>query len=746
MKENDDALSDFENFDYSKVCFLSSFPPRECGIATFTKDLTSAMDKKFNPRLKSQIIALNENVSFYNYGDKVIMQINKDDIEDFINTAKRINNSKKIKLVCIQHEFGLFGGEYGNYIVPFLETIKKPVVVAFHSVLPNPTEVRRKVVRFIAFKSAAIIVMAKRAIKILKEDYGVREDKIHVIMHGVPNVPLCDSPAIKKRLRINPEKIVLSSFGLLNRGKGIEHVIGALPKLVKKYPNILYLVIGETHPVVRKKEGEKYRNELIQKVEELGLKNNVKFYNKYLTLREIKDYLLATDVYICPNLDKNQIVSGTLSYALGCGKAVVSTRTAYSEEVLADKRGVLVDFENPNSFVKAVGQIISDKEFRKKLESDAYAFSRPMIWPNVASAYLSIFNKIVKLVEEPVDKCPSIKLNHLRALTDNFGCIQFAKLSIPDKTSGYTVDDNSRALIAAVLHNSLFKSKTSLKLAQIYLNFLSHAQEENGDFKNFIEGTDAKSEDGFGRVIWSLGYAINKCSNAAIVKKAKTVFDKASPLISRLNHPRAKSFSIIGLYHYYKKKPDKKKLLQIRELADYLIELYEEESEGEWDWFESCLTYSNSKLPECLFLAYELTNDERYLQVAKKTLRFLTKVMFVNGTLELIGQDGWYPKGGKKAFRDQQPIDASSMVQTYLTAYNITKNKEYYRRAVLSFNWFLGKNHIKQMIYDERSGGCYDGYDGLSQDSINLNQGAESTISYLLARLSLEELKKRKII
>ncbi len=727
----------------SKICFLSNFPPKECGIATFTKDLVYAMNKKYNPLLKSKVIALNENESFYNYDNRVIMQVNKDDIEDYITTAKKINDSKDIKLVCIQHEFGLFGGEHGSHLIYFLEKIEKPVITTFHSILPSPDEKRKNIVKSIASRSAAIIVMANTAVDILNKDYNIERSKIHVVYHGIPNVAFYPSNLFKKKLKLN-NRTVLSTFGLLSRGKGIEYMIQALPKLVEKYPDILYLIIGETHPVIRKEEGEKYRNELIKLVNKLGLKNNVKFYNKYLTLQEIIYHLLATDIYICTNLDKNQIVSGTLSYALGCGKAIISTPSTYAKEILAGEKGILTEFENPKSFTKAIDKILSDKELKEKFERKTYSFSRQMTWQNIASRYLNVFNKVVQLREETTKKYPIIKLNHLRNLTDNFACIQFSKNTIPDKTSGYTLDDNSRALIAVILHNSLFNSKHPLNLAKIYLNFIEYAQEKNGNFKNNFNNEEeilnSHSEDAFGRAIWALGYTLNKTNNKEIRKKAKKIFEKSYEKIDTIISPRSKAFSILGLYYYHKKYENEKNILKIKKLADSLLESYKKESADDWQWFERYLTYSNSKLPEALFLAYEITNNKKYLEIAEKTLHFLSDIVFIDDELLPIGQNGWFNKNGKRALFDQQPIDVSSMVQTYLIAYLLTQDKHYYEKAVLSFNWFLGRNYLKQMVYNETTGGCYD---GLSKENINTNQGAESTISYLIARLMLEEIKKK---
>ena len=731
----------------SKICFLSTYPPKECGIATFTQDLSAAMNLKFNPRLKSQIIALNDDASFYNYNKNVVMEINKDDIDDYINKAKEINQSKDIKLICIQHEFGIFGGEGGNHLIPFLELIEKPVVVTFHSVLPNPDKARKRIVKSLCEKSSAVVVMAKKAIEILKNDYKIKEDKLHFIPHGIPSVPFIPQETLKTKLHLN-NKIILSTFGLLSKGKGIEYMIRALPELVKKHPNILYLIIGETHPVVRKEEGEKYRKELMQEIEKLGLKNNVKFYNKYLTLQEIIDCLLATDIYVCTNLDKNQIVSGTLSYAMGCGRTIVSTPIEYAKEFLAKDRGVITEEKSPESYTQKIDEILSNPEFKRTIERNAYTYTRPMTWANVAINYLKVFNKALKLKDEIIDEFPEIKLDHIINMTNDFGMIQFANNTTPDITSGYTIDDNSRALIAAILHAKIFNSQESTNLAKTYLNFIEHCQDRNGNFQNNIENKneiiDSHSEDSLGRTIWALGYTINKSDNPEQIHKAETLLEKSLNTLGKITSPRAIAFSIIGLYHYNKKIPKDKTLTLIKTLANFLTKCYKRECSEDWCWFEEILSYSNSKLPEALYLAYETTKNKEYLEIAEKSLNFLTELIFIEDKLCLIGQNGWCKKNGKRAFFDQQPVDASSLVHTFLTAHAITNKQEYYEKAIISFNWFFGKNHLNQIVYDEETGGCFD---GLGEHSLNLNQGAESTLSYLTARLFIEEAKKfNKII
>ncbi|MCX6750733.1 MAG: hypothetical protein NTZ83_04705, partial [Candidatus Pacearchaeota archaeon] len=428
------------------------------------------------------------------------------------------------------------------------------------------------------------------------------------------------------------------------------------------------------------------------------------------------------------------------------GKAVVSTPNIYAEEVLSHDRGVLAEFQNPKSFAEGIDKLLSDTELKKRIEQNAYAFGRSMIWSNVASSYLHLFNKVVKLREETTEKYPKIKLNHLKNLTDDIGCIQFSKLSTPDSSSGYTVDDNARALIVSTIHDKLYNSEISKGLSETYLNFLESVHDEGGKFndmeyenKNLIP----TSEDAIGRSLWALGYFLNNSNNQELAEKAKRMFDKSHVLINNGSSPRAKAFSVIGLYHYYKKYNEEEILSKIKELVDTLVESYKKEATEEWGWFESYLTYSNSKIPEVLFLAYNLTKNPEYLEIAEKSLKFLTNLVFFKDELSPIGQNGWYSRNGIRSFFDQQPIDASSMVQTYLTAYAITNNENYYNNAVLAFNWFLGKNHLKQMIYNDVTGGCHD---GLSKSSINLNQGAESTIEYLISRLMLEEIKKEKPI
>lgn len=725
----------------NNILYISTFPPRECGIATFTKDLAGAMNKKFNPVAKSVIAAINnESTDLYHYKNQVIHQIAATNIEDYISLADKINESDQIKLVHIQHEFGIFGGEYGNHLIPFLQVVKKPVIMTFHSVLPEPSKKLKHIVQFLLENAEAVIVMNELSKNILQEQYQGKEAKIFVVPHGIPQVPFDNGSKAKQKLGLEG-KIILSTFGLLSCDKGIEYAIRSLPPIVKRFPDMLYLIIGITHPMVRKQEGEKYRNFLKQEVEKLGLKNNVKFYNKYLPLKELVSYLRATDIYLSPTINQEQSVSGTLSYALGCGRPVVSSCSSYAQNIVTPERGILVKPKNPKAITKAVLKLINQPKSRYRIARAAYTETRHMTWPNVARSHFELYQKYANLLRE--EKLPILTLKHLETLTDSFGVIQFAKNVKPDPSSGYCVDDNSRALIVAAKYWLRSRDKKILKLLQTYLHFLKFTQKSNGVFVNFVNDEKIPQntkliEDSQGRAIWSLGYLLSQNNIPNHIKnQAEIIFKKALPTIKSIKSPRSLAFTIAGLYFYNQVKSKSKYKNTLKKLADSLINNFQKAASKDWLWFENSLTYSNSKIPEALFYAYLATGQKKYLEVAENALHFLINITFDKQYFSPIGQNGWYLKNGKRSFFDQQPEDASSMVQTLILSFQTTSKETYKKYAFQAFSWFLGKNYLNQTVYDEATGGCYD---GLGKQSLNINQGAESTISYLLARLALEDL------
>jgi len=724
------------------ILFVSSYPPRECGIATFTQDLTTAFDKKFNPVIKTKICALNEQAtSTYSYNDNVIYQIDAAELENYVSLAKKINSRPDIKLVNIQHEFGIFGGQRGHYLIPFVQTLEKPVVITFHSVIPKPDSYLKKIVKTLTAECQAAVVMNKLSQKILENSYDIPPYKIAYIPHGIPPVAYEPSKNFKKDLGFE-EKTILSTFGFIGKNKGIEYTIRALPKIISKFPNVLYLIMGTTHPGERESHGEKYRNFLNREIDRLGLKNHVKFYNKYVPLGEIINLLKASDIYISSALDKSQSVSGTLSYALGCGRTVISTATEYAKHLVNKKNGILVRFKNSRDIAAGVIRLISDEKTNKDLGARAYKDTRPMIWPNVAESYFKLYKKFAKLGTER-NKLPEINFNHLVKLTDDFSIIQHAKYSEPRKRFGYSLDDAARALIAGAMRYENHPSEELRRLMDIYLNFIKFAKRKNGAFANIVsynkrQRDETVKEDVQGRALWALGYVLSKDYLPRELRdRALKLFQSSVFLTRKIKAPRSMAFAMMGLYFYLKTFPGNKKLKKIfKTFSDRLAELYKTNDCTEWHWFENGLTYSNSRLPEALFYASTFLKNKKYLKIAKVSLNFLESVTFGSGYYMPIGQNGWYSRNQQRSYFDQQPEDTAAMVQTEILAYKITKDRKHLDKALKAFRWFLGENYLGLMVYDEVTGGCHD---GLEQYGLNLNQGAESTISYAMARLAFED-------
>jgi len=726
------------------VC-LATFPPRQCGIATFTADLTNAIDQMFGPSVKSKIIAMNlTEVSHFPYPNKVIFQISQPCEEDYVNAANKLNHLKEVKLVNIQHEFGIFGGEYGSHLLLLLKKLQKPVVTTFHTVLPALDEKMRYIVQAIMKYSKGIIVMTHASKEILKKDYGLDSDRIQVIPHGIHHVPYRTSEHTKSALGFSG-KLILSTFGLLNPSKGIEYVIEALPPVVKKFPNARFLIAGVTHPVVLEQEGETYRNFLTKKVHQLGLSNYVSFYNTYFNINKLLRFLEATDVYLSTSLNPNQAVSGTLSYALGSGRSVISTAFAQAKQDITSEVGILVDFKNPQAFTEAIIKLISNHELCLQMGKNAYFRTRHMTWENVAHSYMKYFSQFAPELTLGQRKLPPIKLEHLAKLTDNFGIIQFAKLTEPDLSSGYTLDDNARALIVVASHYKKFMTSSSLKLASIYLDFIYRVAKPNGYFDNYVNSNriidkqrniQENSEDPSARALYALALvSTTKQIPKSIRYQAHSLFEQSFQKNIAFSSPRAIAFYIKALNCLLSKWKEPKTLAVLRSCCEQLMTLYEKSHSPDWEWFEPYLTYSNALLPEALLLGYKITGERKYLEVSEKTLNFLIKHTFKDNMYIPIGQSGWFSKEGTRQYFDQQPEDTTATVKALNTMFQVTNKKHYKELTYKIFNWFLGNNVLGQVVYDRTTGGCYD---GIGKKFINLNQGAESTISYLSARLSFD--------
>ncbi|MDD4893737.1 MAG: glycosyltransferase [Candidatus Omnitrophica bacterium] len=733
-----------------KVIYVSTFPPRECGMATFTEDLTSAMDDLLLPAIESRVVAVNtDDISRCHYPRKVISEIGCSSHDEYIRIAETINAMNDVRLVNIQHEFGIFAGPLGSHIISFLEALKKPSIVTLHSILPSPDEKMYRVVHAIAEHASGLVAMTRHSKELLISAYGIDEEKISVIPHGIHAMPYTSSVKPKSFLGLK-KKVNLLTFGFLSRGKGLEYVIEALPEVVKAYPDLLYVILGVTHPNVLKEEGESYRNFLTQKVHDLKLTAHVNFYNEYVTLDELLQFLKAADIYISTSLNPNQAVSGTLSYALGTGRPVVSTCFAQAKELVTPEVGILVDFRNPSAYARALSVLLKDPVAREQLAKNAYFRTRNMAWENVALEYLKLFSKYSDAIAQSSEqkRFPRINLAHLFRLTDDFGIVQFAKLSLPDISSGYTLDDNARALIVACLCYEEYKHKEELlKRIELYLGFIEYVMGEDGRFCNYVRpdrkvdtvlNEKENLDDANGRAFWALSVcAVTDSLPQRILDKARDLIKRRLEQYHMFESPRSVAFHVKGFSLLLAKMrqwegPDVMQLIISH--CDRLVSLYRAVSSPQWQWFENYLTYSNAVLPEALILGHMHTGNSEYLDIGRKTFEFLISQTFVNRIYAPIGQDGWHHKTGERRYFDQQPEDVAAMTCALATAYAVLKDTKYNKLMHDVFNWFLGDNSLKQVVYDRATGGCYD---GVGEGYINLNQGAESTTSYLLARLTV---------
>ncbi|PIP26608.1 MAG: hypothetical protein COS71_02195 [Candidatus Moranbacteria bacterium CG06_land_8_20_14_3_00_40_12] len=729
------------------IVYLSTFPPRECGIATFTRDLVNAFDELFSPREKSKVVALDYNESTkLKYPKSVIMQICQTEKDDYVKIAQKLNNLPQVKLIFIQHEFGIHGGKNGSNLLYFLQEIKKPVIITLHTVVPPANqfyEGYKDVMRIIDDYVRLIVVMTETSKKILINNYFIHPDKIRVIPHGIHASQYQTVLKAKTALKLN-DQIVISTFGLLSGGKGIEYAIEAMPEIVKKFPSAVYHVFGVTHPVILKKEGEIYRNKLIEKVSKLGLDKNVTFHNKYSSTAEILQFLRATDIYLSLSLDPDQAVSGTFSYALGSGRPVISTAFAQAKEDITDEIGRLVEFRNPKAIAEAVINLLKDKNLRIEMGKLAYFRTRRMTWQNVALSYMREFISIIPEFRIQEKNLPKVKLNQFIRLTDNWGMFQFAKLTEPDPESGYTLDDNARALIAVTEYYKKYGGKISLKLAEIYLEFINHAFNHPG-YNNYINHDKSFNmehnlmedlNDAYARGIYSLAVVVASVHMPlALRNKAARIFKEKFDLKKSAHAPRSVAFYIKAASAWLNYEDNKKYKEVLVRYCGELIRLYKKNNRPDWQWFEDTLSYSNGIMPEALFLAYKLTGNQRYFNIAKTTLDFLISNSFDGDICVPVGQKGWFKRGEKKTIFDQQPEEVTALVLALKAAYETTGDEKYKQLMCNAFNWFLGNNVLGQVVYDHISGGCYD---GVGEKEINLNQGAESTISYLIARLAID--------
>jgi glycosyltransferase involved in cell wall biosynthesis len=732
-----------------KVAFISSYKPRRCGIATFTSDLIENVTAAAKTQFEPLVVAMRDDATL-RYNEPVKFEIRQDVKSDYICAADYINFSH-VDLVSVQHEFGLFGGEAGSYLDLLLTRLNAPIITTLHTVLDDPTPDYYQSMVDVCQSSYRVITMNERGIKMLKDIYGVPEKKIQLIAHGIPDLPFVDNNYYKHKFGMEGRRTLLT-FGLLNKNKGIEVMLKAMPEIVKAEPSALYVVLGMTHPSVLKHDGESYRFSLQRMVKDLGLTKHVIFHNRFVNDQELHNFLCAADVYITPYHNREQLTSGTLSFAVGTGKAVVSTPYWAAEELLADGRGTIVPFNDPKRTADAIINILKDDAVFYSLRRKAYDYGRSRIWPKIGQDYWKLFNAKtlpVRITEKPVEvatkttaemQFPEPSLTHIKRLTDDTGMYQHAQFTVPDRKFGYCTDDNARATIAMAKYYSQYPDPEALRLFQIYLSFVLYSQQEDGWVRNFMNFDrtwvkDVPHHDALGRTLWAFGTVIADPPSVSYLSLIKDAFDKTVIHVSK-EHPRSMAYAILGMSDYLKQFPgasDVKRYMAVA--ADQLVQQYEENRYPDWQWFEDILTYDNAVLPHALFIASQHLG-EKYLQVALKTSEFLLKNTYTSGHFSFVGCHGWYPRDGKRAQFDQQPVEAAGAVMMLHAAYEATKDKEFLKLQRKAFDWYLGANDLHTPVYNFKTKGCHD---GLTRNGINANQGAESTLSFTLALLTVVE-------
>ena len=738
-----------------KVSFISTYPPRKCGIATFCSDVLNSMRDLYSngqpgdDQSNFEVVALHDGKEKYDYSREVTFHIREQHRNDYQRAADFINHSP-VDAVSIQHEYGIFGGEDGNYINYLLSGLKKPAITTLHTVLENPSPGQRQTMMRICEQSVYVVVMAQAAVDILTRVYRIPDEKILLIPHGAPDVPFLDSSYYKDQFQAEGRKVLLT-FGLLSPSKGLEYAVEAMEKVADVHPDALYIILGATHPEVKRRHGEEYRYSLEKMVNDKGLDNNVAFYNQYVSLERLVQFLVATDVYLTPYLGRDQITSGTLAYALACGKAIVSTPYIYAEELLAEDRGRLVPFKDSEAMADTIINLLSDESLRNRLRKNSYQFGRQMVWKEVARSYAAAveqarfnYSEMFAQSTQSADVTeraiiPDINLKHLRTMTDDTGMLQHSVFSVPDRNHGYCTDDNARGLIAAVMNWRLFKDETIFPLLKAYIGFLFHAyNEKNGRMRNFM-GYDRSwleeqgSEDSHGRALWALGYTIAHPPSDAILGLSTRLIKDIINTPLNFTSPRAWAFSAIGAQYYLRHFGGDARVRQIMaDLGEKVLDLYRHNSTEKWPWYEDIVCYDNARLPQALIVVGNtLDNDEMY-EAGIKSLQWLIDIQTNPdfGHLSLIGSDGWYKKDAEKARYDQQPVDAAGLVDACYQAFVISGDDYWLKKVEWAFNWFFGSNDVHQPLYDFSSGACYD---GVQPGGLNQNQGAESLAALLLA-------------
>jgi glycosyltransferase involved in cell wall biosynthesis len=743
----------------SRIAVVGNYLPRHCGIATFTTDLCDAIHAEYGA-IELLALPVNDTEEGYTYPPRVRFELSEDNLASYHQAADFLNFSN-IDLVCLQHEYGIFGGPAGSHILELLRRLQMPFTTTLHTVLRDPNPDQRAVMEEISSLSDRLIVMSQQSSDILQEVFRVSAEKIDLIPHGIPDLPFTD-PSFYKDGFGTEGKEVLLTFGLLSPNKGIENVIRALPAILSRHSNVVYMVSGVTHPHILRREGDKYRHYLQGLAKELGVEANVIFRNRFVSPQEMVELIGAADIYITPYKHKAQVVSGTLAYALSAGKAIISTPYLHAIELLDDERGALVPFDNPDALAEKTITLLDNSTARHAMRKRAYLYARDMIWSRVAQKYMNSFERIynerlrnpratfsAQNTEKTLDRLPEIKLDHLYRMTDQTGIIEHAVFVVPNYPEGYTTDDNARALIVAILMEQLGASVPQgyADLVSRYLAFLWLAFDPSTKrFRNCLSydhqwQEPEGSEDSHGRALWGLGTVLGRSKDAGWRGAAGRMFELAIPAAVEFKSPRACAFALLGLQEYLDSFPGDRAALGASDtLANRLLNSYRANRSADWNWFEGSLSYSNARLPQALIRAGMRAANEEMISAGLEALEWLVTIQRceIKGHFVPVGSQGFYSKNSEKARFDQQPVEACGAVSACLQAYRATGKGRWRKEAWSTFNWFLGDNDLQIALYDPASGGCRD---GLHPDRANENQGAESTLSFLMALLEMRRLE-----
>jgi len=740
-----------------KIAFVGDYLPRKCGIATFTTDLRCAVAKEF-PAMQCLVVPVNDVAGGYDYPLEVRFEIAEQDLPSYLRAADFLNITD-VDVVCVEHEFGIFGGPAGSHVLALLRELRMPIVTTLHTLLREPNTEQRRVMRELIGLSTRLVVMADRGTEFLRDVYQAPLAKVDFIPHGIPNMPFADPNYFKDEFGVAGKQVLLT-FGLLSPNKGIEFALHALPDILREFPNIVYIVLGQTHPNLLRDEGEAYRLSLERLAKDLGVQKHVVFFNRFVELEELMRFIGAADIYLTPYLTEAQITSGTLAYAFGAGNAVVSTPYWHAAELLTAERGKLVPFRDAKAIAAAVVELLHDEPLRHSMRKNAYKLGRDMVWSRVAQLYVKSFEQArqdhsfvgrrlspIKTLDEQPGQLPELKLDHLFRMSDSTGIFQHASFTVPNFAEGYCTDDNARALVLALMLQKLGHGSPRLGAqAATYAAFLNHAfDRERGRFHNFMSFDrrwleEVGSEDCQGHALWALGLCVAQAGQGSFQMLAAQLFEQALPVAAGFTSPRAWAFTLIGIDEYLRRLSGDRRASQIREsLTAKLLQRFADAATEDWQWFEDAVSYTNAKLPHALILSGRCMNAAPMLETGLRALRWLVKVQTsATGAFRPIGSNGFYARGKERALFDQQPIEAQATVSACIEAYHATSDMFWVTEARRAFEWFLGRNDLGLALYDPGTGGCRD---GLHVDRLSQNQGAESTLAFLLALAEKQALQ-----